>query len=274
MIRIKKWFLFILIAIMLLVFYIIVAKLKGIEYKDKITLCISFTGLFATFLGAYLGAKISSDNARKMQKEQLEIQNLEKNIGNNYEYLVEFEKLIRDFSTYNFKGFGISLIYFLFVKNKFEFYDNLVYMNRQLIAYNSFKSNIVNKNLYGTNISLLVNRETRKFSTNFELLYSLFMDCNNYALTLIKRNYDDIKFENITDFFFLYYNGDRCIFRMEFNNGKSKDIDIMSIDKKGFKIYYYIFKFYSIQRKMYKENKKLKYRTPYQLLNYINSLYQ
>ncbi|MBF0770047.1 MULTISPECIES: hypothetical protein [Staphylococcus] len=66
----KKWFVFILITILLIVFYYIVAILKGIEYKDKITICISFTGLFATFGGAYLGAKVSGDNSRKLYEYQ------------------------------------------------------------------------------------------------------------------------------------------------------------------------------------------------------------
>ncbi|MEB5644789.1 hypothetical protein [Staphylococcus epidermidis] len=66
----KKWIVFIFIVILLLVFYYIVATLKGIEYKDKIMMCISFTSLFATFGGAYLGAKVSGDNARKLYEFQ------------------------------------------------------------------------------------------------------------------------------------------------------------------------------------------------------------
>ncbi|VED27135.1 hypothetical protein [Staphylococcus warneri] len=80
----KKWFVFILITILLIVFYYIVAILKGIEYKDKITICISFTGLFATFGGAYLGAKISGDNTRNLYKEQ------KKDANNELRYKSEF----------------------------------------------------------------------------------------------------------------------------------------------------------------------------------------
>ena len=40
-------------------FFHFVTIQQGIEYKDKIMMCISFAGLFATFGGAYLGAKIS-----------------------------------------------------------------------------------------------------------------------------------------------------------------------------------------------------------------------
>lgn len=73
----KKWFVFIFITILLIVFYCIISILKGIEYTDKITICISFTGLFATFGGAYLGAKISGDNARKNMEIQLKAQKAE-----------------------------------------------------------------------------------------------------------------------------------------------------------------------------------------------------
>lgn len=49
---------------------------SGIAYKDKLIIFISFVGLFATFGGAYLGAKISGDNARKLfeiqQKHEME----------------------------------------------------------------------------------------------------------------------------------------------------------------------------------------------------------
>ena len=47
-----------LIGLILLSFHFVTIQ-QGIEYKDKIMMCISFAGLFATFGGAYLGAKIS-----------------------------------------------------------------------------------------------------------------------------------------------------------------------------------------------------------------------
>lgn len=68
--KIKKWMFITLIGLMLLGFFIFVTIQQGIEYKDKIMMCISFAGLFATFGGAYLGAKVSGDNARKLYEFQ------------------------------------------------------------------------------------------------------------------------------------------------------------------------------------------------------------
>lgn len=44
---------------------------SGIAYKDKLIIFISFVGLFATFGGAYLGAKISGNNALKLSNREL-----------------------------------------------------------------------------------------------------------------------------------------------------------------------------------------------------------
>lgn len=68
--KIKKWMFITLIGLILLSFFIFVTIQQGIEYKDKIMMCISFAGLFATFGGAYLGAKISGDNSRKLYEYQ------------------------------------------------------------------------------------------------------------------------------------------------------------------------------------------------------------
>lgn len=66
----KKWCIIILIGLIIFGFFIYVITQQGIEYKDKLMVCISFAGLFATFGGAYLGAKISGDNARKLYEKQ------------------------------------------------------------------------------------------------------------------------------------------------------------------------------------------------------------
>ncbi|MFW3611028.1 hypothetical protein ACN9U3_01480 [Staphylococcus caprae] len=270
----KEWIVIILMVLIILGFCIYVTTQQQIEYKDKMTICISFTALFATFGGAYLGAKISGENARKIQKEQLEIQNLEKNIENNFEYLKEFEILSRDMSIYNFKG----LLYF--IKNMFgiryrtHFYRDLRSLSKQTMIYDTFNSNIEKKRLFGTNISSLVIKDTNKYLTIVKLLESLYTDYRNYVLKLIKRNYPKIEIDNITDYFFLYFNGERCVFRLKFKGGKDKDINIADIHQNCCKMYFYVLKFFIIQRKLYKENKKLKYRNSKELLDYINNLYQ
>ena len=47
--------------------------LSNIDPKNKLegyTIAISFIGIFATFGGAYLGAKIAGDNARNIYEKQ------------------------------------------------------------------------------------------------------------------------------------------------------------------------------------------------------------
>lgn len=92
MMKIKKLMFITLIGLILLVFFIFVTTQQGIEYKDKIMMCISFAGLFATFGGAYLGAKISGDNARKLYEYQKNEEN--KKIINKLELIIN-SKMIK-----------------------------------------------------------------------------------------------------------------------------------------------------------------------------------
>ncbi|MCY1605943.1 hypothetical protein [Staphylococcus pettenkoferi] len=64
-----KWIILIILLI-ISCFGVFVALQSNIDYKDKISIFISFVGLFATFGGAYLGAKISGDNAKKLYEKQ------------------------------------------------------------------------------------------------------------------------------------------------------------------------------------------------------------
>ncbi|WP_162192345.1 hypothetical protein RGR08_04675 [Staphylococcus epidermidis] len=47
---------------------VVIETIFKIDFKDCLMISISFLGLFATFGGAYLGAKISGDNARTLER--------------------------------------------------------------------------------------------------------------------------------------------------------------------------------------------------------------
>lgn len=94
----KAWIFIILIGLILLIFFIFITMQKGIEFKDKIMVCISFAGLFATFGGAYLGAKISGDNSRKLYEYQKNEKN--KQIINKLEIVANI-KMIKVFNHSN-----------------------------------------------------------------------------------------------------------------------------------------------------------------------------
>lgn len=69
--KISLYPLYILLAIILLVIssYFAISELSDFKNaKDTLTIIISIIALFTTFGGAYLGAKISGDNARKLDR--------------------------------------------------------------------------------------------------------------------------------------------------------------------------------------------------------------
>lgn len=81
--------------------------LSNIDPDNKLeayTIAISFIGIFATFGGAYLGAKISGENASKLAKKESMINDLNRTIKSN-------NKVLEDFKN---KG----------LKQKLDFYSN------------------------------------------------------------------------------------------------------------------------------------------------------
>ena len=67
--------------------------LSNIDPKNKLqgyTIAISFVGIFATFGGAYLGAKISGENASKLAKRESMINDLNRTMESNNKVLESF----------------------------------------------------------------------------------------------------------------------------------------------------------------------------------------
>lgn len=67
--------------------------LSNIDPKNKLqgyAIAISFIGIFATFSGAYLGAKISGENASKLAKKENMINDLRNTLQHNNRILDEF----------------------------------------------------------------------------------------------------------------------------------------------------------------------------------------
>lgn len=84
-----------LIVIIIVVYYFS-AFVLFIDKKDvagSITAGITFVGLFATFGGAYLGAKLSGEYATKTMKEQIIMSDLKEKSDDNIKFLNEFSTL-------------------------------------------------------------------------------------------------------------------------------------------------------------------------------------
>lgn len=73
-----------------LLFGYIIRSIDPNHSIEGYTIAISFLGIFSTFGGAYLGAKISGDNARKLAKEESMISDLIRTNEYNYEVLENF----------------------------------------------------------------------------------------------------------------------------------------------------------------------------------------
>lgn len=70
--------------------------LSNIDPKNKLqgyTIAISFVGIFATFGGAYLGAKISGENASKLAKRESMINDLNRTMESNNKVLGSFNTI-------------------------------------------------------------------------------------------------------------------------------------------------------------------------------------
>lgn len=68
---------------------------------EAIAIPIAFLNIFATGYGAYLGAKISGENATQLMKDQLIITELIQNSKNDYLFLKDFENIIDQKFSFN-----------------------------------------------------------------------------------------------------------------------------------------------------------------------------
>lgn len=87
---------FVIIALLGIVAFILFFGfvLSNIDPNNKLeayTLAISFVGIFATFGGAYLGAKIAGDNAIKIHKENLKAQIALNEVEKNQKLIEQLE---------------------------------------------------------------------------------------------------------------------------------------------------------------------------------------
>ncbi|MHD0398306.1 hypothetical protein ACY2DA_10720 [Staphylococcus simulans] len=135
----KYWYLLVLsiLIIIIVVFFLakVLLKLFNIEFRYGLTISISFVSIFATFGGAYLGAKISGENASKLAKKESMINDLRKTLEFNNKVLDEFNKgsmsirnrfdyYLSDISINNILEFNNYYIKFMEAKSDFDYFLN------------------------------------------------------------------------------------------------------------------------------------------------------
>lgn len=108
------WCIFVMVLILFSEFLVI--AIKNNEFNEYFTMIISTISIFATFGGAYLGAKISGDNARKLEDIKYK-QNISKTIDSakilinmNLDYITHIHTFIVEYYCIDRKKFLINLI--------------------------------------------------------------------------------------------------------------------------------------------------------------------
>lgn len=66
-------------------------KISVLKPYEKIEVVIGVTGLFTTFLGAYIGAKIAGNESRKLFKQEIKMNDLNNNMSINLDVLEKLE---------------------------------------------------------------------------------------------------------------------------------------------------------------------------------------
>ncbi|PTH63612.1 hypothetical protein BU583_02590 [Staphylococcus agnetis] len=89
----KYWHLYLLaMPIFIFSLAVVIESIFKIEFQDCLMISISFLGIFATFGGAYLGAKIAGDNALKLKEKEIEYERKKDYIAHHYEMLSDLQK--------------------------------------------------------------------------------------------------------------------------------------------------------------------------------------
>lgn len=195
---IKYWSLLIIgSAIVIFCLAAIMQNIFNMELKDSLSLIIAFTGIFSTFGGAYLGAKISGDNALHNIKRQNYIGKVDKLKAIQSEILFNMEYMWL-FLSNSYKEVGFTT---QDVKEQLDLKKSII-QNTFLVIYNDLATKDltilkVNKVHY-LNLCLLrdvINNNSREYRL-FDELFSDYEGSDSYhninKFYKLKQNIDSL----------------------------------------------------------------------------------
>lgn len=88
-----KIFFAVILGVLVIVLLLNSIKLNVLKPFEKLEVIIGITGLFTTFLGAYIGAKIAGSESRKLFKQQIKMNDLQKNMDSNIFVLEKLDSI-------------------------------------------------------------------------------------------------------------------------------------------------------------------------------------
>lgn len=204
--------------------------LSNIDPKNKLqgyTIAISFVGIFATFGGAYLGAKISGENASKLAKRESMINDLRNTLQYNNKILDKFNR----------EGLSFELEIYLSDRN----FNNVLDLNGYHIKFMELKSNydyFVKTNNF-ENIFPLLSYEFNELKEMLNVvednLFKSIHNINIKAQTLInQQGYDNFSIYGYGSGLSMYRDEKEGIVIVEIshnNENEKVQIDLIEINK-------------------------------------------
>lgn len=175
--------------------YLAIAELSDFKNaKDTLTIIISIIALFTTFGGAYLGAKISGENTKKIEIERQRVQNLTTSMSlvkDIKSIIDEFdENIFKIAPNYSTKGLKKNNLF-----GKATKHDNL---NEQQVKN---LNNYLKEN--GENIVKQINNLTQYEKAYYIMTFNenLLLTIRTYCVTLeyLLRYYESLKDDNYSE---------------------------------------------------------------------------
>lgn len=182
MIKIKLFFKILLagfIGELLVVLLLNSINMSVLKPYEKIEIIIGITGLFTTFLGAYIGAKIAGSESRKLFKQQIKMNDLQQNMNSNLFVLEKIEIIPTYIDEINIllnKPYALHPNNIESIKNKY---------NQILNILNEVKEQHLSKT------SIIIYRDVMNFSNKVQNSKNLFLvpinnsDTENFVTNIL-----------------------------------------------------------------------------------------
>lgn len=294
--RLLKYMSFVLI-IGLCIIFIVVCGLLSNKYGfgNPLEIVLLSLSLFATFGGAYFGAKISGDNSRKIVQKQLILNTLEGKMEENITIVNKFYNLRN--KIYSLSGMFIRRLdifeIFEILKYKHTYSHPLIYITPSIIKIiqelERFEEECSEERLIGGNISIPIIKDIEEVKHQLYNLKGVFEDYEGTFMNHVKSyiaNYEEIDdwmfdegIELISkDNGFYDLADDWITLKFEYKYmGKHNEIVINCNElwKKRFYIekVYFNFKIRKSLRRFYEKSKGMKFVNENSIYNYLNKLY-
>ncbi|MDN7233062.1 hypothetical protein [Staphylococcus haemolyticus] len=275
----------VIIGLVIIVFGIYLFFIQsGIAYKDKLIIFISFVGLFATFCGAYIGAKISGDNARKILLHQLTINSLEKKFEKNKEFIEETNRLTEstDFEITIIRASNSSILKLFKKRNMNKYLINIFYRLKCIdMLLNDYKKTCNDKKLNVKEMSVQILKDfedTKRIIVEISRFYKnieRFIE-SNAIKKWCDKNKKDSYISNKMSSYIDNVDVDNIIVIINYSDKEEKvelSMDDAFLLQNQFFILKQIFQLHRNLSKYNKRNIHRDFRNEQDIVNYIDKLY-